>query len=194
MAHCPDPPGGWGPLRSRQHRWRNRQDQLTWPDGSTNSWRHARTRDQSLGGLYSYNHGPSRRWTSMRDTCRTSSSDRPSLVDNPPRQSCRTTCRNYTVPNSRHRTCDRPSRPAECLRKWELQIPLCHGPFGDPFGPRTAVASSKRGAGTHWQPSGLWPKQQSRTRTFWFVHQQSWRRLSVCASANLRPSECRTWT
>ena len=112
--------------KNRKHRSRNRRDPLTEPDGSTNLWRRAKTRDQSRGGLYSYSHGSPRRWTSMRDTCGTSSSDRSSLVDIPPQQSYRTTCSNYTACNSRHQTCGRASQPAKCLRKWEMRVPLYH--------------------------------------------------------------------
>ena len=47
-----------GKVKSKKCRRRNRRDRLTWPNGSTNSWRRVRTRDQSHGGLYSYSHGP----------------------------------------------------------------------------------------------------------------------------------------
>ena len=79
---------GSGYHKSRQHRWCAGQGQLTWLDGSTNSWRHARTQDHSHGGQYSYSRGPPQHWTSMRDTCGTSGNDRCSLVRIPPRKPC----------------------------------------------------------------------------------------------------------
>ena len=86
---------------------------------------------------------------------RTSGSGRCSPLDTLPHRSSKITSWSYSRPSSPRRTCGKPSLPAECLKRWELQIPLSPGPFGELFVPRTAVASSRRGDGGRWQPFDL---------------------------------------